>query len=189
MWRGGSYRYLLTRKTEFSTHLPPFLICVIVDCVRVTIKRNALIRRNFLKAIGTAAGGGMLAGFEAKRVTANEGGPSVENPFAPRVVVFPAFEIGDIKGDTAGEFQRWYMSYDLDKKVEIPGANAPLYYNGNGLAVTPTGIGKSAAATTVTSVLSSPKLDLITPFSLPRASPAHHQMWGLLDQSLYRMRS
>ncbi|WP_435078541.1 phosphorylase [Halococcus sp. AFM35] len=123
-------------------------------------KRNRLIRRNFLKAAGTAIGGGVLAGFEAEKVAANKGGPSTESPFSPKVVVLPAFEVGDIKGDTAGEFQLWYKNYDLDKKLEIPGTNAPLYYNENGLAVTPTGIGKSAATTTVTSVLSSPKLKL-----------------------------
>lgn len=121
-------------------------------------KRNKLIRRNFLKATGAAIGGGTLASFEAKTVAANEGGPSIKKPLSPKVVVLPAFEVGDIKGDTAGEFQLWYKNYDLDKKLDVSGTNAPLYYNDDGLAVTPTGIGKSAATTTVTSILSSPKL-------------------------------
>lgn len=68
------------------------------------------------------------------------------------VLVLPAFD--DLPG-LPGEATPWYESYDLDETKEIAGVHSPVHYTAAGLAVVPTGIGKSAAATTTTALLAS----------------------------------
>lgn len=77
----------------------------------------------------------------------------------PSVLVLPAFSATEMAvDDPPDELARWLESYDLTPH-DIPGVSAPVYA-GEGIAVTPTGIGKTAAATTVTALLSSPAVDL-----------------------------
>jgi len=122
-------------------------------------KRNALLRREFLKATGSAIGVGALASLGSANAQAQDASYTADNPFEPNVLVLPAFEVGDFKGDTAGEFQLWYENYDLDRKLDVPGTAEALYFNDDELAVTPTGIGKSQATTTVTSLLAAPNIN------------------------------
>jgi purine nucleoside permease len=122
-------------------------------------KRNELVRREFLKATGGAVALGSLASLGTGGAQAQTGSYTAENPLEPNVLVLPAFEVGDFKGDTAGEFQLWYENYDLNEQVDVPGTAAPLFISDDGLAVTPTGIGKSQATTTVTSLLAAPNID------------------------------
>jgi len=70
-------------------------------------------------------------------------------------LVLPAFD--DLEG-LPGEATPWHERYALDHTVEIPGVSEPLSHDGR-LGVVPTGVGKAAAATTVTALLSSPALD------------------------------
>jgi purine nucleoside permease len=72
------------------------------------------------------------------------------------VLVLPAYENLD---GLPGEAAPWHEAYDLDRVVEVAGAPAPLYHDGC-LGVVPTGVGKSAAATTVSALLSAPEVDL-----------------------------
>lgn len=72
-------------------------------------------------------------------------------------LVLPAFD--DLAG-LPGEAAPWRAAYDLEETVRIDGVPTPLRYSNRGLAVVPTGIGKSAAATTTTALLTSDRLDL-----------------------------
>jgi purine nucleoside permease len=73
------------------------------------------------------------------------------------VLVLPAFD--DLEG-LPGEAAPWRAAYDLDRTVAVDGVPRPLRCSDRGLAVVPTGIGKAAAATTTTALLSSDRLDL-----------------------------
>lgn len=77
-----------------------------------------------------------------------------------KVMVFSMFEIGDYRGDFAGEFQHWVEEYNLDENsVEVEGAYGPVLYNDKGVAGTVIGIGKSNAAASVAAVLLDPRFD------------------------------
>jgi purine nucleoside permease len=65
-------------------------------------------------------------------------------------LVLPAFD--DIEG-LPGEATPWREAYDLDP-LEVAGIPTPLRH-GEGIGVVPTGIGKTAAATTTTALLAS----------------------------------
>lgn len=73
------------------------------------------------------------------------------------VLVVPAFD--DLPG-VADETTPWYEAYDLSESVEVSGVPTPVACSERGLGVVPTGVGKSAAATTTAALLSSPVLDL-----------------------------
>ncbi len=72
-------------------------------------------------------------------------------------LVLPAFD--DLPG-LPGEAEPWRAAYGLDRTVSVEGVPEPVRYSERGLAVAPTGIGKAAAATTATALLSSDRLDL-----------------------------
>lgn len=72
-------------------------------------------------------------------------------------IVLPAFD--DLDG-LPGEATPWGRAYNLDEQLAIPGVPSPLRYSTRGVGVVPTGIGKAAAATTTTALLSSDRLDL-----------------------------
>lgn len=73
------------------------------------------------------------------------------------VLVLPAFD--DLAG-LPGEAAPWREAYDLERTIRIDGVSTPLRYTDGGLAVVPTGVGKIAAATTTTALITSDKLDL-----------------------------
>jgi len=73
-------------------------------------------------------------------------------PLAPDVVVLPAFTNAEYTGD-ASEVTHWHDRYDFDRQLPIPGCTHQLQYaSASNIALVPTGIGKSAAATTVTAL-------------------------------------
>lgn len=72
-------------------------------------------------------------------------------------LVLPAF---DDLPDVPSEAAPWHDRYALDNTLEIEGLSVPIRYSENGLGVVPTGIGKAAAATTTTALLSDDRLDL-----------------------------
>ena len=74
-------------------------------------------------------------------------------------LVVPAFD--DLDG-LPGETDPWHEAYDLDRRIEIAGVPEPLCHDGR-LGVVPTGVGKVAAATTVTALLSSSDLAVTGP--------------------------
>lgn len=75
----------------------------------------------------------------------------------PDALVLPAFE--DL-ADLPGEATPWHNAYDLDRSASIDGVPPPVRYGDRGVAVVPTGIGKTAAATTTAALCSSPRIDL-----------------------------
>ena len=54
----------------------------------------------------------------------------------------------------------WLEEYDVVDGVTIRGADGPLYYTDDGLAITTTGMGKTDAAATVAALFSTPELSL-----------------------------
>lgn len=69
-------------------------------------------------------------------------------------LVVPAFD--DLDG-LPGETEPWHEQYDLAESLDVAGVPEPLRHDGR-LGVVPTGVGKVAAATTVTALLSSSAL-------------------------------
>jgi purine nucleoside permease len=79
------------------------------------------------------------------------------------VLVLPAFSVDDFSAQSSNpldEFHLWMERYDFTNECGVPGANKPLYYTDDGIGITTTGMGKVEAATTVTALLSDPRLDL-----------------------------
>ncbi|WP_281193951.1 hypothetical protein [Halorubrum sp. F4] len=74
-------------------------------------------------------------------------------------LVLPAFEELDPL-PTVGEVGPWEDAYDLTERIDVPGVPAPLRHDGDGLGVVPTGIGKTAAATTTAALRAGDAADL-----------------------------
>lgn len=84
----------------------------------------------------------------------------VEEKISVKVMIFSMFEVGDYRGDFAGEFQHWVEEYNLDQNsLEVKGVYGPVLYNYKSVAGTVIGIGKSNTATSVTAVLLDPRFD------------------------------
>ncbi|WP_049972369.1 phosphorylase family protein [Haladaptatus cibarius] len=83
------------------------------------------------------------------------------SPIELEILLLPAFAADDFVSDDdlPNEVERWFDAYDFANKIDVPGANMPIQYTDDGVAITSTGMGKSAAATTVASILASPKID------------------------------
>lgn len=82
---------------------------------------------------------------------------------SPDVLVLPAFgaDDADLTGTAASdELTRWLDGYDFSSTLDLQGSNADLHYTADGLAVTPTGMGKSAAAATLTAIYTTTEIDL-----------------------------
>ena len=73
------------------------------------------------------------------------------------VLVLPAFD--DLEG-LPGEAAPWRAAYDLGRTTAIDGVPTPIRHTDWGLALVPTGVGKTAAATTTAAICSSPRIDL-----------------------------
>lgn len=72
-------------------------------------------------------------------------------------LVLPAFEeLGDLPAETAP----WERAYEFTGTLELDGLARPLRYTDDGLGIVPTGVGKTAAATTATTLLTSERVDL-----------------------------
>jgi len=76
----------------------------------------------------------------------------------PAVVILPAFTDAEYTGD-ASEVAHWNDRYDFDRQVTVPGCKHDLQYaSESNVALVPTGIGKSAAATTVAALAAGDQL-------------------------------
>ena len=79
---------------------------------------------------------------------------------SPDVVVLPAFTDAEYTGD-ASEVAPWLDAYEFDQQFDIVGSAHPVRHATNGgLTLAPTGIGKSAAATTVGALAATERIDL-----------------------------
>ena len=70
-------------------------------------------------------------------------------------LVLPAFDGTD---ELPGEIEPWEQVYEFENELQIAGLTAPVQYTNSGVGVVPTGVGKTAAATTVTALLTSDKI-------------------------------
>jgi purine nucleoside permease len=70
-------------------------------------------------------------------------------------LVLPAFD--DIDG-VPSELAPWKRAGEFDETLRIDGLETPLRYTNSGVGVVPTGIGKAAAATTVTALVTSDEI-------------------------------
>ncbi|WP_181691891.1 phosphorylase [Natronomonas sp. LN261] len=74
-----------------------------------------------------------------------------------RVLVLPAFD--DIEG-VPSEAEPWTRAYEFEHAIDVPGLSAPLRHTDRGLGLVPTGIGKTAAATTTAALCASDDVDV-----------------------------
>jgi purine nucleoside permease len=73
------------------------------------------------------------------------------------VVVLPAFaDLADLPAETAP----WETAYDLTGALDLDGLTQPLRHTDSGLGLVPTGVGKTAAATTTAALLGSERIAL-----------------------------
>jgi len=86
--------------------------------------------------------------------------PTTGMSLSPDVLVLPAFTVAEYTGE-ASELAPWLDRYEFDQTREVPGVQYPLRIDTEtSLALAATGIGKSAAATTVTALAAGEQLDL-----------------------------
>ncbi|WP_436901767.1 phosphorylase family protein [Halovenus halobia] len=72
-------------------------------------------------------------------------------------LILPAFtDLGELPAETAP----WEQAYEFTGEIGLAGLTQPLRYTEDGLGIVPTGVGKTAAATTTTALLTSPKISL-----------------------------
>ena len=81
--------------------------------------------------------------------------PDPTDPVRPRALALPA-----VGGPRIDERRPWLERADVVDAVSVPGLDSPLYLDGDGVAVTTTGLGKAEAATTVATLLASAAIDL-----------------------------
>jgi purine nucleoside permease len=90
-------------------------------------------------------------------------------PFAParaadpvpvKVFVAAMFEIGELTGDRAGEFQAWYERYWQDAApIEVAGALNPVFCNADGVCGSVLGMGKVSSSASMQAILLNPAFD------------------------------
>ncbi|MFC5972192.1 purine nucleoside permease [Halomarina salina] len=78
-------------------------------------------------------------------------------PLSLRVVVLPAIGL---------ELRPWLDGLEFTDERTLPGLSAPLRVTDDGVGVVPTGIGKADAATTLTALFTSPRVDCSDAFVL-----------------------
>ncbi len=74
-----------------------------------------------------------------------------------RVLVLPAV---DSLSSIPDESAPWQEHYELETTIDIPGVPRPVRHTSTGLGVVPTGIGKTAAATTTAALCASDRISL-----------------------------
>ncbi len=85
---------------------------------------------------------------------------------ALEVLILPAFSADEYDADVPytndppDELAAWQEQYDLTGRIEVPGLSHPIEVSEDGIGLTPTGMGKSNAATTVAAICASPTVDV-----------------------------
>lgn len=77
-----------------------------------------------------------------------------------KILILPKFEIDNLTGDYPGEAQYYFEKYFIDaKKYQVTDGSQGILYVKNNLALCITGMGKTNAALTLTSLLSDKRFD------------------------------
>jgi len=85
---------------------------------------------------------------------------AAQEPVKVKVFVGAQFEIGEMTGDKAGEFQHWYEGYLQDaEEYDVAGAERPVWVNKDGVAGTVLGMGKVRSSSSMTAILADSRFD------------------------------
>ena len=78
----------------------------------------------------------------------------------PSVVILPAFTDAEYTGD-ASEVDPWFERYAFDRELAVDGVAHPVFHSSeSNVTFAPTGIGKAAAATTISALVAGEAVDL-----------------------------
>lgn len=84
-----------------------------------------------------------------------------------KVLILNMFEVGENKGDFAGEFQHFYEAYlDGAKSYQLSEMPLTLYVNEQGVAGAIAGMGKAQSASSLTTILSDSRFDFSNTYIL-----------------------
>ncbi|MEM7219481.1 MAG: purine nucleoside permease [Pseudomonadota bacterium] len=82
-------------------------------------------------------------------------------PYEIRAVVLAMWEVGEVEGDSPGEFQLWKSRQGLDRRLPFPHGEFDLYLNEKtGVLGAVTGVGTAKSAATVMALGLDPRFDL-----------------------------
>lgn len=112
-----------------------------------------------------------------------------------KVVVVTMFELGEVSGDEAGEFQRWKERHKLDQRFPFPQSHADLYFNPeSGVLGMITGMGTNRSSSAIMALGLDPRFDLTKAYWLvagisgfdPNDAPIGSAAWAewLVDGDL-----
>ncbi|MGJ8680832.1 purine-nucleoside phosphorylase [Paraglaciecola sp.] len=94
-------------------------------------------------------------------IVTNFNAESSEPKVKVKVFIAAMFEIGANKGDKAGEFQHWYLTYFKDAKAfQVKGAANPVYCNNDGVCGSVLGMGKVASSASMQGILLNQYFDM-----------------------------
>ena len=85
--------------------------------------------------------------------------PALAKPITIKVVVITLFEVGELTGDTAGEFQHWAERYPFTKEVTVPGIEHPVRVSDDGVLLVLAGM-NARARQSVTALALDPRFDM-----------------------------
>jgi len=87
-------------------------------------------------------------------------GGNPEAPVKVKVFVAAMFEIGQLEGDRAGEFQYWYQRYFTDaRRLAVRGAAGEVFCNGDGVCGSVLGMGKVGSSASMQAIVLNPQFD------------------------------
>ncbi len=87
-------------------------------------------------------------------------GSSPESPLKVKVFVAAMFEIGQLEGDRAGEFQYWYQRYFADAEgLAVKGAAGDVFCNRDGVCGSVLGMGKVGSSASMQAIVLDPRFD------------------------------
>ena len=103
---------------------------------------------------------GLLLVFLVILSIATLGAQAVAEKQEIKVLILNMFEVGENKGDYAGEFQHFYEAYlDGAESYQLSKMPLTLYVNEQGIAGCIAGMGKAQSASSLTAILSDPRFD------------------------------
>ncbi|WP_017929274.1 purine-nucleoside phosphorylase [Limimaricola hongkongensis] len=108
-----------------------------------------------------------LATLAALPAAAHTAAPDGDQPIEVRAFVASMFEIGELTGDRAGEFQYWYENHlDGAEPIEVDGAKTPVHCNEDGVCGSVLGMGKVASSASMMAILLDPRFDFSNAYFL-----------------------
>ncbi len=92
---------------------------------------------------------------------------TADDPIEVHAFVASMFEIGELTGDRAGEFQYWYENhFDGADPIQVTGAKSPVFCNDEGICGSVLGMGKVASSSSMMAILLDPRFDFSNAYFL-----------------------